>query len=253
MPDLGLLDWALLVTAAVMVGIAKTAVTGTGAVAAALFALALPARESTGTLLPLLLVGDVVAITLYRQHTSWPVIRRLFPWVAGGVVVGAFFVAQVGDGGMRRAIGLLLLAMVTVQLASRGRLRGRLSDPGAPVVGRSHRVAAAVAGVAAGFTTMVANSAGSVMTVYLLLSGMAMLQFIGTSAWFFLLVNLLKLPFSIGLGLVAPGALLLDLALLPALAVGVGAGVLLVRRIDQQQFERAAIGLLVVSVVPLLL
>lgn len=236
------------------VGFAKTAVNGTGAVSAALFALVLPARESTGTLLPLLLVGDLIAIGLYRQHTNWTVIRRLLPWVSVGIVAGAAYVASIGDGGMRRTIGLLLLVLVAVQLVTRGeRARSLLGDPGGGPVRAGHRAAAAVVGIAAGFATMVANASGAVMTVYLLLSGMAMMEFLGTNAWFFLIVNALKLPFSIGLGLVAPGALLLDLALVPALAAGAFGGVLLVRRIDQQMFERLALVLVGTSALLLFL
>lgn len=254
MPELTLLGWALLVVGAAFVGFAKTAITGTGALAVALFAIVLPARESTGTLLPLLLAGDLFAIALYTRHTSWPLIRRLFPWVAVGIVAGAVFVAHVGDAGMRRAIGLLLLGLVIVQLTTQtDRMRRLLGDPGDGPVRASHRVSAAVVGVAAGFVTMVANAAGSVMTIYLLLSGTAMLEFLGTGAWFFFLVNLFKLPFSIALGLVEPGALLLDLALVPALSLGALGGVWLVRRIEQRGFERLALALVVVSIVPLLL
>jgi uncharacterized membrane protein YfcA len=100
---------------------------------------------------------------------------------------------------------------------------------------------------------MVANAAGAVMTIYLLLSGLAMLEFLGTAAWFFFLVNVAKLPFSIGLGLVAPGSLLLDLTLAPLVAVGAVGGVLLVRRLDQAQFEKAVLALAALSAVPLLL
>jgi uncharacterized membrane protein YfcA len=100
---------------------------------------------------------------------------------------------------------------------------------------------------------MVANAAGAVMTVYLLLSGLAMLEFLGTAAWFFFLVNLAKLPFSIGLGLVGPGSLLLDLVLAPLVAVGAFGGLWLVRRLDEDQFEKAVLALAAVSAVPLLL
>jgi hypothetical protein len=98
-----------------------------------------------------------------------------------------------------------------------------------------------------GFTTMVANSAGAIMTIYLLLSGVAMLEFLGTGAWFFFIVNLLKLPFSVRLGLVHPSSLHLDLALLPALAVGAALGVVLIRHIKPQYFERVALGMAAVS------
>ncbi len=254
MPQLTAAGWSLLVVAAVAVGFAKTGISGVGSVASALFAFVLPARESTGALLPLLIAGDLVAIALYTRHTSWSLIRRLFPWVAVGIGAGVVFVANVGNSAMRTAIGLLLLGLVGVQLVTQSsRLRRSLGDPGDGPARTSHRVAAAVVGVVTGFVTMVANASGPVMTVYLLLSGFSMLRFLGTGAWFFLLVNLFKLPFSIGLGLVATDALLADAVLLPAMLVGAALGALLIRRIGQRTFERIALVLVVVSAVPLLL
>ena len=254
MPDLTWLDWVVLGLAVVAIGFAKTAVSGTGSIAVAGFALVLPARESTGTILPLLILGDLFAIGFYRRHTDWGLIRRLLPWVGLGIVGGAGFVAAVDDEVMRRTIGLLLLVMTVGQLVTGGGRLARWLGPrgdGAPSTG--HRVAAAVAGVAAGFVTMVANAAGAVMTVYLLLSGLAMLEFLGTAAWFFFLVNLAKLPFSIGLGLVGPGSLLLDLVLAPLVAVGAFGGLWLVRRMNEAQFEKAVLALAALSAVPLLL
>jgi uncharacterized membrane protein YfcA len=99
---------------------------------------------------------------------------------------------------------------------------------------------------------MVANSAGAIMTVYLLLSGVTMLEFLGTGAWFFLIINLIKLPFSVRLGLIEPASLRLDALLLPGLAVGCAIGVALIKRIEPVHFERAALGMAAVSAVFLL-
>ena len=91
------------------------------------------------------------------------------------------------------------------------------------------------------------------MTIYLLLSGLTMLQFLGTAAWFFFIVNLAKLPFSIALGLVEPGSRRLDLVLAPLVAVGAVAGLRLIRRLDQAQFEKVVLVVAALSAVPLLL
>ena len=111
---------------------------------------------------------------------------------------------------------------------------------------------AIAAGAGAGFATMTANAAGPVMTLYLLMAGLPKLQMLGTGAWFFLVVNLMKVPFSASLKLIDPPSLLLDLALTPAMLVGGAAGWLLVRRLHQQQFEVAALGLAAVSAALLL-
>ena len=230
-------EMLVLVAAAFGVGFAKTAIGGVASVSVALFAAVLPARESTGALLPLLLVGDVVAVSLYRQHADWPALLRLFPSVAVGVVLGTAFVAVVDDTGMRRTIGAVLLALVAVHLAQRWRQRG--SDPEV-VRAEQHRrrhATAVVFGVLAGFTTMVANSGGPVMSIYLLSAGLGMLGFLGTSAWFFFAVNLFKVPFSIGLDLIDADSLLLDAWLVPAVLVGAAVGRAVIARIDSRRFE----------------
>lgn len=85
------------------------------------------------------------------------------------------------------------------------------------------------------------------MTVYLFLSGTEMLTFLGTSAWFFFVINLVKVPFSAALGLLAPASLRLDLMLAPAVVVGGTVGAFTVRRLRPRQFERWAILLAALS------
>jgi uncharacterized membrane protein YfcA len=240
-PHLDAVQWAVVVTAAVFAGFSKTAIGGAGPVAAALFAIMLPARESTGVLLPLLICGDFIAVSVYRRNADWRLVGRLMPWVAAGIAAGVVFVAKVRDDhAMRISIGVMILIVLATQFAIGGRLRERLTVTAGRVT-RAQHLAAGIAGIGVGFATMVANAAGSIMTVYLLLSGVTMLEFLGTGAWFFLIVNLIKLPFSGKLGLVQPSSLTLDLILVPALAVGAVLGVALIKRIRQRQFEQAAL------------
>lgn len=248
MPDLTLTAWALLALAAVLVGFAKTAIGGVASVAVVVFATVLPVRESTGALLVLLLVGDLMAVRLYRRHASWRMLLRLLPGVVPGLVLGAVFLAFVDDAGLRVSIGVILLVMTLVQLVR------RRSGPRPAVEGGHHPPwwLTLLIGVLAGFATMTANAANPVMTLYLLLAGLPMLQMLGTGAWFFLTVNLLKVPFSAGLGLISVESLLMDLALVPALLVGGAAGAAVIRRIDQRQFEVAALALSAVAATLLL-
>jgi uncharacterized protein len=107
-------------------------------------------------------------------------------------------------------------------------------------------------GGAAGFATMTANSAGPVTTLYLLMAGLPKLSFLGTTAWFYLVVNAVKLPFSACLDLISADSLRADALLMPALALGAGLGVALIRRIRQEQFERVALVLTGVASIVLL-
>lgn len=247
---LGTLEISALLAAALLVGFSKTAISGVSAVSVALFASVLPARESTGALLPLLLVGDVVAVRAYRRHTDWPALFRLFPSVAVGVLVGAVFVARVDDIVMRRTIGGFLLAMGAYHVWQRRRAKDAVPDDVPSRAPRHGR--ALVFGLLAGFTTMVANAGGPAMSLYLLSTGYTMLGFLGTGAWFFLIVNLFKLPFSVGLGLIDGRSLAWDALLAVAVLAGAYLGRVCVHRIDQELFERLVLLFTVLASVNLL-
>jgi uncharacterized protein len=232
--------WAMLALAAALVGFSKTGIAGIGSLPILLFATVLPAKESTGALLPVLIIADLFAIRFYSRHVEWRVLGRLAPWVVVGTVAGAAVLYFVDDTLMRLLIGVILLAMLALQLWNR--MRPKVDDP-KPPSGFARRSAAAGAGVAAGATTMMANAAGPVMVLYLMLSGFPKLRFLGTMAWFFFAVNLFKVPFSVGLGLISWHSLLMAAILIPAVALGALIGRAVVHRVNQRQFELATLAL----------
>jgi len=224
---------ALMAVGGVLIGFSKTSFGGIGAVAAVLFALAMPPKESTAAVLLLLIVGDAIGVWLYGRHASWRLIVRLIPTVIAGLLIGAAFIRFVDDVLMRRTIGVLLLISVGLQVVQR--LRTRPDDP--PPTGAIHPVAAGAAGMAAGFTTMTANAAGPVMALYFLASRIDKKRFIGTNAWFFAAINLAKTPLSGALGLYTPQVLWVWVAMVPAVLVGAVLGRLIIGRVTQRQFE----------------
>ena len=256
MPQLAFWSWIGVIVAAMLVGYAKTAVNGVASIAIVIFAAVLPAKESTGTLLPLLIAGDLMAIWVYRRHANWSLIARLLPWIFVGLVVGALFVARVDNHAMRVAIGVLLLVLLAAQVVS-GRRTGSIApDPAGtePVdqATHTHPLLASAAGTGTGFATMVANASGPIMTLYLLASGYAVVELVGAAAWLFFIVNLIKVPFSIGLGLLHPGSIALDALLLPAMGLGGWVGAITISRISRQQFERYVLVLVTISALLLL-
>lgn len=244
-PTVGAL--ALAVLSALVIGIAKTSVGGIGAVSVAIFAMLMPAKESTAAILLLLIIGDLVAVRVYHSDADWAMLRRLLPAVLPGIVLGAIFLRLVPDHVMRVSIGLVLAVMVTLQLWQR--YRGDASAPPAEL----HPLYAVGTGVAAGFTTMTANAAGPVMSMYLLAARVEKVRFVGTSAWYYLIVNLSKVPFSAYLGLYHVSTLWLTLLLLPVVLVGTWIGRLLITRISQVWFERATLTASAVAAISLLL
>ncbi|MBD0419037.1 sulfite exporter TauE/SafE family protein [Streptomyces sp. TRM S81-3] len=244
-------QFAALACAALLVGFSKTAVSGANTVSLAVFAAVLPARASTGVLLPVLIAGDVLAVLVYRRHAHWPTLWRLFPAVGAGVVAGTAFLMWADDTIVRMSIGAILLLMAGVTVWR----RRQAGAPGQPdeVASRAGRVKARSYGVLGGFTTMVANAGGPVMSMYLLSAGFRKLGFLGTSAFFFLIVNVSKLPFSAGLGLIDGHSLLLDAALVVFVVPGALLGKWAVDRINQLLFERLVIAATVLGGLQLLL
>ncbi|MET8472164.1 sulfite exporter TauE/SafE family protein [Streptomyces sp. NPDC006422] len=243
-------EFAALAAAAMVVGFSKTAVSGANTVSLAVFAAILPARASTGVLLPILICGDILAVLTYRRHAHWPTLWRLFPAVGAGVVLGTVFLGFAGDGAVRMSIGAILLVMAGVTVWRR-KVVATPEVEATPT--RAARVKAGSYGVLGGFTTMVANAGGPVMSMYLLSAGFRKLGFLGTSAWFFLIVNSAKVPFSVGLGLIDGRSLLLDAALVVFVVPGALIGKACVNRINQRLFEQLVIAATVLGGLQLLL
>ncbi len=227
-------ELVLAVIGALFVGVSKTGIGGLGVLASALFALLMPAKKSAGFVLPLLIFGDVVAAASYGRHATWAHIRRMFPWTAGGIVLGWLTMGQINDRQAKLLIGGLVLGLTALQVARR-RMGAANAAPGvwfAPVVG-----------VLAGFTTLVANAAGAIMAIYLLALRLPKLEFVGTAAVFFLAVNLFKVPFMVNLGLLTTESFTFTLWLAPAVFAGTLGGRWLLPRLNQRTFENVTLAL----------
>jgi uncharacterized membrane protein YfcA len=264
MPELTVLGWALLAVGALGVGFAKTAIGGVGSISVALFAWVLPAKGSTGTLLLLLLVGDLVAVAIYRRDVAWRDLGRLVVPVLVGVGVGTVFLRWVSDEVLKTTIGIVLLGLVVLHLARdftawRLSRRAKVDDDGPPSTadpspsrGVKRLLETVGYGVLAGFTTMVANAGGAAMTLYFLAARFSMLRFLGTGAWFFFLVNVIKTVPSLALGLITGESLVICGLLIPVVLVGTWLGRRLIARIDQSRFNAAVLAFTVLSAVILL-
>jgi uncharacterized protein len=245
--DLENWQWALLATGAFITGLSKTGIAGLGVLAVALFANALPARNSTGALLPLLICADFFGVAFFRKHAEWPQLWKLFPWVVFGILSGCFALSKFSNAEAQRSIGSILLAMVALQFWRRRQpddLASRLPHAGWFV---------ALTGIVAGFATMTANAAGPLMVLYLLAIGLPKLALVGTGAWFFLLVNVFKVPFSLHLGLITTGSLRMDALLFLPMVPGALLGPVLLKRINQKAFEMMVLVFTILAAIRLLL
>ncbi|HUT09156.1 MAG TPA: sulfite exporter TauE/SafE family protein [Thermoguttaceae bacterium] len=232
---------------ALLVGLSKTGLPGVSLPAILLMTEAFPhdARLAIGALLPVLLVGDVFAVRWYHHHAVWSRLWKLFPYVAAGMVPGWILLSRLEEGNdLRPILGVLILGLLVLEICRR-----RFAWEHVP--GQWWFVG--MLGLLTGFSTIIAHAAFPVMTIYLLSQGMAKHEFVGTAAWFFLIVNLSKLPFYWAAGMIAPATLRFDLWVAPVAIVGGLLGVYVLKRIPQRLFDALALTLAGVAAVRLIL
>lgn len=237
-------QWVLAVVAALLVGVSKTGISGLGMLFVVMFAQIMPAKQATGIVLPLLCFGDLVAVASYRQHANWSHVWKLLPAAAAGVVLGFLAMNRIDEHEARLLIGGIVLVLIGLHLMRRGRGGGREAEHGAWF--------ALVVGVMAGFITLVANAAGPLMAIYLLAMRLPKMEYMGTGAVFFLLLNLFKVPFMVKLGLVNGSSFSFNLLLAPAVFAGAFLGRKILTRLNQKLFENLALGLSALAALDLL-
>jgi len=239
-------QWILLGFGAALAGFSKTGIPGTSILFIAIFPMLIPARQATGIVLPLLIFADLFAYTIYRKNLEWRGVGRLLPWALAGVILGWMALGRINDRQATKVVGGIIAVMLLLHWWRR-RAEADVVAAKAPVW------FAPVMGLFAGFTTMVANAAGPVMALYLLARRLPKLEFLGTSAAFFLVINWVKVPFVVQLGLITPESLKLNFFLLPAVAAGALLGRPVVDRINQRYFENGVLVLTTLAVVKLLI
>ena len=151
---------------------------------------------------------------------------------------------RIDDRQAKMLIGVIVLGLLALHFWRRRRAADEAPE-------RAGWFAPAV-GVLAGFTTLVANAAGPLMAIYLLAMRLPKMEFVGTGAVFFLLLNLFKVPFMVNLGLINGGSVTLNLVLAPAVLLGAWIGRKILGRIDQKLFETLALVLSAVAGLKLL-
>jgi len=244
-PHLSVAQWLLAAGAAACLGIAKAGLVGTSLVHVVVFALLFGARNSTGVVLPMLLVGDVCAVTAYHRHARWTYVRRMLPLACLGVIAGALLMRRISNDAFRPVIGWIILALTILQVL-------RMQRPDWFEAVPHSRWFAWTMGLLAGVTTMLANAAGPVFAIYCLALALPKLEMVGTNAWFFFIINSFKVPFSAGLGLIRPDTLLLNVALAPIVVAGVFGGRWLVYRLPQRVFDYLLLGFAAIAALRLI-
>ena len=214
-----------------LIGFAKAGVPSLGILVVTVLMYVFPAKQSVGILLPMLIAGDLYAVTYYRRHVAWRHLVSLVPWVLIGILLGYFVLDVINSEQLRPVIGGIVLTMILLHV-----FRQRLGERFNELLPKS-RSFTVLMGALGGFTTMVGNAAGGIMAIYLLVKGLPKREFVGTGAWFFLFVNLIKVPFYIQLGLITTSSITFNLVLVPVIITGALIGVKILPLIPQKTFQ----------------
>jgi uncharacterized protein len=223
-------DIALLAMAALFVGMAKTGIYGLGTLVPPILAAVFGGKASAGLLLPMLSMADIFAVIYYNRHASWPHLWKLFPFAIAGVFIAIWVGDVINDQAFKVIMGVLILVGIPIMIWREYQKNIK------PLSG--NWVTGGIFGISGGFSTMIGNTAGPIMNLYLLSMQLPKNVLIGTGAWFFLIINLFKIPFHIFVWeTISLQSATLNLMLWPLVLLGGFLGVRLVRIIPEKPFR----------------
>jgi uncharacterized membrane protein YfcA len=232
-------NWVLIAFAAFIIGLSKSGIKGIEMINITVMAIVFGGKASTGVVLPLLCVADLIAVKYYHRHAQWAHFWKLLPWLAIGILVGVFVGKDLDEAVFRKIMAVIIIITIGLLL---------LIEMGRNLPIPENNFFAAGMGLIAGFTTMLGNLGGAFSNIYFLATRMVKNDFIGTAAWIFLVINFFKLPFQIVFWHnISLETLRVDLLLLPALILGFIVGIAIVKKIKDNSYRKIVFVLTVIG------
>ena len=209
---------------AIGIGMAKTGLGGLGMIVVPVMANIFGAKSSTGILLLLLIMADFFGVRYYHMHADIRQLVKLIPSTIIGIVTGVFVGDQISDEYFQLLLVIVIISGVLMTVIK--------------VEIKERKIFSIIVGFLGGFVTMIGNAAGPIMSIYFLSMGFNKNKFIGTAAWFFLFVNLFKVPFHIFIWkTIDLEIFLFDLSLFPLILIGAIIGVWIVKKIPERPYK----------------
>lgn len=229
------LNWCLVFLGAFIIGLSKAGLKGIDMMNVTIMAMVFGGKASTGVVLPLLCISDIMAVIYYHRHAQWPHFITLMPWMIAGVLIGVYTGKDLNEIVFRKIMAIIIVLTVIIMLYLEWRKK--------PVVPGNIFFASGL-GLASGYTTMLGNLAGAFSNIYFLAMRMPKNDFIGTAAWVFLVINFFKLPFQIFYWKnITAASLQMDLLLLLPLGAGFLAGIKIVNKIKDEGYRKVILAL----------
>lgn len=244
--DLSTTQWVIILCCCLMIGVTKAGVAGLAMLIIPIMASIFDPKLSVGIMLPMLITGDIVAARHYRKDVDWKHLVLLIPWVAVGIAVGAYVGNKISADSFRYLIAVaIFIGLVPMIMKKKVD-----SEPRYPHAWWF----SALFGLGGGFFTMVGNAAGALMSVYLLSMNLPKNKFIATSAWFFLIVNVVKVPLHVFLwGTITLKTFTLNLVMVPIILLGAFIGIKIVRKFNEKVYRYFIITLIIIAALKMLI
>jgi uncharacterized membrane protein YfcA len=221
----------LFLVVAFVVGMSKAGLSGLGLAIIPVMALIFGAKKSTGVILPMLITADIMAVIYYRRSAVWKYIFKVLPWVAVGIVTALITGNMINDKQFRIVMISVVWIMLFLMVFNDLRKKNENSIT-------ENRFFGPVMGLAGGFSTMIGNAAGPVFILYFLSMKLPKKEFIGTSAWLYIIMNVGKLPLqALVWKNITESSLMLDLIAIPVIALGIFAGIYIVKLFPEKAYR----------------
>jgi uncharacterized protein len=223
-------QWVLGIASGLVIGMAKTGLSGLTLFFVPLMALSFGSRASTGIILPMLCIGDLFAVAWYRRHGEFKYVMKLLPSTLCGLGLGVMVGSNLSDKSFGIMLGCIILTLLALMIWQDAAKKDNVY-PNAWWF-------SVLAGLLAGFTTMIGNAAGTVMSIYLLSMRLPKNSFIGTAAWFFMIINLIKVPLQIFFWKnISLPTLAFDAFMIPVIALGAFIGFRVTGKIPERAYR----------------
>lgn len=242
--NLSIEQWLWIMVAAFFIGFSKTGISAFSMPAIPIIATVFGGKESTGVILPILLVGDVFALYYYNRHAKLNNIKKLLPSALIGIILGVIVGNYISDKQFKAviAISVLICLITLIYTEKKG---DNLKVP-------QNTFFYSLTGITCGFTSMIGNAAGPIFSVYLLATGFKKNDFMGTTAWFFFLINLFKLPLQVLFWHNIPiKTIFLTFSMVPAIAIGAVLGVLIIKKLNEKLFRSIILAVTAIAAIRL--
>ncbi|WP_289053313.1 sulfite exporter TauE/SafE family protein [Carboxylicivirga marina] len=233
--------WTITVVCAFCVGVSKSGLKGMAMFVIPLLAHLYGGKASVGILLPFLLMGDLMAVRFYYKSGKIKLIIKLLPWAFIGIIIAVFVGKNINDAQFKQTMGIAILICLALLLYNELKSKRNVSDS---------KFFSSSLGVMGGFATMIGNAAGPIFNLYLLSMRLPKETYIGTGAWFYLILNSSKIPLHIiSWQTINWQTIHLNLLLFPVLVSGAFVGKKIVSYIPEKPYRYLIFTIILLSAI----